>query len=196
MKEFRVEFKFSVSGSRSDDEILYDFIRQVTQISKDFPGVISDLNVTEDESTPAAYVVRTNKDIPLPEYQTPDSAGMDLHAAIENELTLLPNGGRAVIPTGIRLAIPRGYEMQIRPRSGLAAKHGVTVINSPGTIDSDYRAEVGVILINHGDTPYTITRGDRIAQAIFSKTYKIELIEKEELDTTTRGNGGFGSTGK
>ena len=143
-----------------------------------------------------AYVVRLDKNIPLPKYQTQDSAGMDLHAAIDNELVLPPNGGRAIIPTGIRIAIPSGYEMQIRPRSGLAANHGVTVINSPGTIDRDYRAEVGVILINHGDVPYTIKKGDRIAQAVFSKAYKIELIETEELETTERGNGGFGSTGK
>ena len=143
-----------------------------------------------------ASVVRLDKDIPLPKYQTPDSAGMDLHAAIADEVILSPYGGRAIIPTGIRIAIPSGYEMQIRPRSGLAAKHGVTVINSPGTVDSDYRSEVGVILINHSDTPYTINRGDRIAQAVFSKVNQIELMETNKLDTTTRGNNGFGSTGK
>ena len=143
-----------------------------------------------------ASVVRLDKDIPLPRYQTPDSAGMDLHAAIKEDIVLFPNGGRAVIPTGIRIAIPNGYEMQIRPRSGLAAKHGVSVINSPGTIDSDYSAEVGVILINHSDTPYTLKRGDRIAQAVFTKVYQVELIETDELDATARGNGGFGSTGK
>ena len=142
-----------------------------------------------------ACVVRLDKEIPLPKYQTLESAGMDLHAAIEDETTLPPYGGRAIIPTGIRIAIPRGYEMQIRPRSGLAANHGVTVINSPGTCDADFRGEVGVILINHGGEDFTIKRGDRIAQAVFNKIYQIELIETEELDSTIRGAGGFGSTG-
>ena len=182
MKEFRVEFILSNNGTLADEAILNDFVKQVMQIREDFPMT--------------ACVVRLDKEIPLPKYQTSESAGMDLHAAIEDETTLPPNGGRAIIPTGIRIAIPSGYEMQIRPRSGLAAKHGVTVINAPGTVDSDYRSEVGVILINHSDTPYTINRGDRIAQAVFSQVYQIELIETEELDTTTRGNGGFGSTGK
>ncbi|MBC8239951.1 MAG: dUTP diphosphatase [Alphaproteobacteria bacterium] len=130
----------------------------------------------------------------LPARATADSAGMDLLAAVEAEVTLAP-GGRALIPTGIALALPAGYEAQVRPRSGLALKHGVTVLNSPGTIDADYRGEVGVILINHGETPFTVRRGERIAQMIIAALADATLSEVESLSASQRGKGGFGSTG-
>ena len=130
----------------------------------------------------------------LPARATADSAGMDLLAAVEAEVTLAP-GGRALIPTGIALALPAGYEAQVRPRSGLALKHGVTVLNSPGTIDADYRGEVGVILINHGETPFTVRRGERIAQLIIAALADATLSEVESLPASQRGEGGFGSTG-
>jgi len=128
-----------------------------------------------------------------PAYQTQGSAGMDVHSVVD--LTILP-GKTALVPTGIALGIPDGYEAQVRPRSGLAFKYGVTVLNSPGTIDSDYRGEVKVILINHGDQEFIIRRGDRIAQLVFCPVNRATLIVTGELDTTARGQGGFGSTGK
>jgi dUTP pyrophosphatase len=112
-----------------------------------------------------------------------------------NQDVQLAPGQRALIPTGLRLAIPQGFEGQVRPRSGLAARHGITVLNSPGTIDSDYRGEICVILINLGSEPYTISHGDRIAQLVIAPTTRAELVEVESLDTTERGEGGFGSTG-
>jgi dUTP pyrophosphatase len=129
-----------------------------------------------------------------PLYSTPFSSGADLTADIESPLTLRP-GERAIIPTGIRLAIPAGYEAQVRPRSGLALKHGVTVLNSPGTIDSDYRGEVKIILINLGSGPYTITQGSRIAQLVFAQVINAEFLEQETLPSSERNEGGFGSTG-
>ncbi len=132
--------------------------------------------------------------LPLPAYQSEDAAGLDLVAAVEEPMTLLPLG-RALVPTGLALALPRGYEAQVRPRSGLAAKHGVTVLNSPGTIDADYRGEVKVILVNLSDTPFTIGRGERIAQMVIAPVSHVRLVEAETLDATTRGTGGFGSTG-
>ncbi|WP_026791475.1 dUTP diphosphatase [Pleomorphomonas oryzae] len=134
-------------------------------------------------------------DLPLPAYQSEDAAGLDLIAAVEAPLTLPPLG-RALVPTGLAMALPSGYEAQVRPRSGLAAKHGVTVLNSPGTVDADYRGEVKVILINLSDTPFTIHRGDRIAQMIIAPVSRARLVESETLDTTNRGAGGFGSTGR
>lgn len=132
----------------------------------------------------------------LPAYQTQGSAGMDLAAAVaENEPLVIAPGARALVPTGLAFAVPSGFEMQIRPRSGLAVKHGVTVLNSPGTIDSDYRGEVQVALINHGDTPFTVTRGERIAQAVVAAVVQANIREVETLDATDRGAGGFGSTG-
>lgn len=131
----------------------------------------------------------------LPRYQTDGAAGMDLHAAIDYAILLAP-GERRAIPTGLILEIPSGYEGQIRPRSGLALKHGVTVLNAPGTIDSDYRGEVAVILINHGTEPFTIERGDRVAQIVFAPVVRAELVETSETSETHRGIGGFGSTGK
>ena len=133
-------------------------------------------------------------DMPLPAYQTEHSAGMDLCAAVEKDVVLAP-GARAIIPTGFSIALPAGFEAQVRPRSGLAAKNGVTVLNSPGTIDADYRGEVGVILINHGQEPFTITRGSRIAQMVVAPVRTVMWEEKEELLDTDRGAGGFGSTG-
>lgn len=135
-----------------------------------------------------------NRDLPLPRYETTGAAGMDLLAAVTSDVVLQP-GARAIVPTGLQMAIPAGFEVQIRPRSGLAAKNGVTVLNSPGTIDSDYRGEVGVILINLGTEPFTITRGARIAQMVIASVTQGSLVEAETLDATARGAGGFGSTG-
>lgn len=133
-------------------------------------------------------------DLPLPAYATLQAAGMDLLAAISSDM-LLEAGKRAIIPTGLSIALPSGYEAQVRPRSGLAAKHGVTVLNSPGTIDADYRGEIGVILINLGDQPFTITRGMRIAQLVIAPYTQASWQEAEDLPDTARGTGGFGSTG-
>jgi dUTP pyrophosphatase len=137
------------------------------------------------------------KGLPLPAYQSSGAAGLDLVAALPADAPLcLPPGGRALIPTGLVMEIAPGFEAQARPRSGLALNHGVTVLNSPGTIDSDYRGEVGVILINHGDKPFEITRGARIAQLVVAPAPQARLIVVDDLTTTTRGEGGFGSTGR
>jgi len=133
-------------------------------------------------------------DLPLPHYATADSAGLDLVAAVADEFRLAP-GERALIPTGFAMALPPGYEAQVRPRSGLALKHGVTTLNTPGTIDADYRGEVGVILINHGQEIFTIKRGDRIAQMVVAPVTRLQWSEAAGLDATARGTGGFGSTG-
>jgi dUTP pyrophosphatase len=133
----------------------------------------------------------------LPAYETTGSAGMDLRAAVAEDapVTLAP-GARALIPTGLKIALESGYEAQVRPRSGLALKHGITCLNSPGTIDSDYRGEVGVILINHGQEPFVIKRGERIAQMVVARHEQVVIAEVETLDETARGAGGFGSTGR
>jgi|TARA_B110000196_G_scaffold285771_1_gene269061 dUTP pyrophosphatase len=133
-------------------------------------------------------------DLALPAYATPGSAGLDLLAAISDDISLAP-GSRVLMPTGLAIALPEGYEAQVRPRSGLALKNGVTVLNSPGTIDADYRGEIGVILINHGDAPFVVTRGMRIAQLIVAPVTQLSWVETTELPTTTRGTGGYGSTG-
>ena len=135
--------------------------------------------------------------LPLPAYQSENAAGMDLCAAVPagTPLTLAP-GARVLVPTGFALQIPPSFEGQVRPRSGLALKHGVTVLNSPGTIDADYRGEVGVLLINHGSEPFSIHRGDRVAQLVFGVAVPVILIEQARLAETARGKGGFGSTGK
>jgi dUTP pyrophosphatase len=130
----------------------------------------------------------------FPRYMTPQSAGMDLYAELDTDITLLP-GERVLVPTGIALSLPEGYEAQIRPRSGLALHHGITLVNSPGTIDSDYRGEICIIVINHGMEPFTISNGDRIAQVIFARFARAVLQEVTELDETVRNNGGFGHTG-
>jgi dUTP pyrophosphatase len=135
--------------------------------------------------------------LPLPAYQTAGAAGMDLHAAVAEDLpVVLMPGRRAMIPTGFAIALPEGFEAQVRPRSGLAAKHGITCLNSPGTIDHDYRGEVQVILINHGDDAFEIKRGERIAQMLIAPVTRATWVEAETLDDTDRGAGGFGSTGK
>ena len=133
----------------------------------------------------------------LPAYETTGSAGMDLRAALPaSEPVVLAPGERRLIPTGLKIALEPGYEAQVRPRSGLALKHGVTCLNSPGTIDSDYRGEVGVILINHGELPFEIKRGDRIAQMVIARYEQARMVEVEAVDETARGGGGFGSTGR
>lgn len=134
--------------------------------------------------------------LPLPKYETSGSAGMDLLAALEEgtEIVLEP-GERKLVPTGLRLSLPQGLEAQVRPRSGLALKKGITVLNTPGTVDSDYRGEIGVILINLAQEPFTIVRGERIAQMIIARFEQIELTATDDLDNTERGAGGFGSTG-
>ena len=136
-----------------------------------------------------------NSDLPLPRYMTPQASGLDLCAAVSEETVINP-GERKLIPTGLSLAIPPGYEAQIRPRSGLALKYGITLLNSPGTIDADYRGEIGLVIINHGEKPFVVKRGDRLAQMVISKVYQAEFLEVESLDNTTRNSGGFGHTGK
>lgn len=130
----------------------------------------------------------------LPTYATEQSAGMDLTAALEEAIEI-DSGERMLIPTGLSIALPRGFEAQIRPRSGLALKHGITVLNTPGTIDADYRGEIGVLLINHGKEPFTVERGMRIAQMVIERHATVEWEVAETLDDTSRGAGGFGSTG-
>ena len=130
----------------------------------------------------------------LPEYQTPQSAGLDIRANIEESITLQPLE-RAMVPTGLYVELPEGCEMQIRPRSGLALKHGITVLNSPGTIDADYRGEVGIILINHSDKAFVIEDGERVGQMVVAQYSRVEWNETDSLDETERGAGGFGHTG-
>ncbi len=133
-------------------------------------------------------------DLPLPEYGSQGAAGLDLLAAVASQIVLAP-GARALIPAGIEIALPQGYEAQVRPRSGLALKAGVTVLNAPGTIDSDYRGEVGVVLVNHGAEPFTVTRGMRVAQLVVGPVARIAWSETATLSESARGTGGFGSTG-
>jgi len=132
--------------------------------------------------------------MPIPHYQTEHSAGVDLYAAVENE-AVIDAGTWKLVPTGIAIAIPEGYEGQVRPRSGLALKHGIGMLNAPGTIDADYRGEISVILFNFSDTPYPICRGDRIAQLVFTKLEKAAFVKVDALSETVRGAGGFGHTG-
>lgn len=135
--------------------------------------------------------------LPLPAYQSLDAAGVDLTAAIpDNAPLVLAPGKFASVPTGLALALPPGTEAQVRPRSGLAAKHGVTVLNAPGTIDADYRGEVAVLLVNHGDAPFTIRRGERIAQLVVAPVTRVSFELADTLPATVRGDGGFGSTGR
>lgn len=137
------------------------------------------------------------RDLELPMYQTPLAAGCDVRAAIpEGETLTLRPGERHMTPTGIAIALPPGWEAQMRPRSGLAAKHGVTCVNAPGTIDADYRGEIRIILINHGTEDFIVRRGDRIGQMVFAPVFQARFEETEELDETARGAGGFGSTGR
>jgi dUTP pyrophosphatase len=137
------------------------------------------------------------KGLPLPAYQTAHAAGLDLLAAVpEDAPIVLAAGEHAMIPTGLSIALPSDHEAQVRPRSGLAAKYGVTVLNSPGTIDADYRGEICVLLINHGSEPFTVRRGERIAQMVIAPVSRAELVPTSSLSTTDRGSGGFGSTGR
>lgn len=135
-----------------------------------------------------------SEDLPLPAYETPGSAGMDLRAALPEDLTLGP-GQIRLVPTGIAVSIPPGYEGQVRPRSGLALKHGIGMVNAPGTIDSDYRGEIGLVLINWGSSPFTIRRGDRIGQMVIGRVFRAEIEPVRDLDRTGRGEGGFGHSG-
>ncbi len=133
-------------------------------------------------------------DLPLPRYESEGSSGMDIRACVKEPVILQP-GQIKLIPTGLAVSIPFGYEAQMRPRSGLALKHGIGFVNSPGTIDSDYRGEIGIIMINWGESLFTIRRGDRIAQMIISKVCRVDIVEAETLDDTLRGEGGFGHSG-
>ena len=144
-------------------------------------------------NTVSIQVVNTSGN-PLPFYATPSAAGMDVRASLASPVTIAP-GKRALIPTGLRVAIPDGYEMQLRPRSGLALKNGITLLNTPGTIDADYRGEIGVILANLGDEDFTVTDGDRICQAVIAPVVHACWIECESLDETERADGGFGNSG-
>jgi len=135
--------------------------------------------------------------LPLPAYQTTHAAGLDLLAAVPDDAPVVLDPGKyAMVTTGLSIALPEGYEAQVRPRSGLAAKHGITVLNAPGTIDADYRGEVAVLLINHGGAPFTIRRGERIAQMVIAPVAQAELVAVSVLPSTMRGAGGFGSTGR
>lgn len=137
-----------------------------------------------------------NSDLPLPAYESLGAAGLDLRAAIvPHEPLVLAPGRRVLVPTGLAMSMPQGFEAQIRPRSGLAAKHGITVLNAPGTVDSDYRGEVKVLLVNLGEADFTILRGDRIAQMVLARVVHADIVEVGSLDETLRGEGGFGSTG-
>ncbi len=141
-------------------------------------------------------VLPHGRGLDLPAHATPDAAGLDLRAAVlEDEPITLAPGEFTLVPTGLQIALPEGAEGQVRPRSGLAFKHGVTVLNSPGTIDSGYRGEVGVLLINHGSEPFEVTRGERIAQLVVARYAPVRLVEVESVEATARGAGGFGSTG-
>lgn len=145
---------------------------------------------------PTLLIARTGEiEVELPAYQTSGSAGLDLRAAVSEPITVAV-GERRLVPTGLRMAIPTGFEAQVRPRSGLALKHGITVLNSPGTIDSDYRGEVQVLLINHGTEPFVVQRGERIAQLVVAPVAHAEITLVESLDDTSRGHGGYGSTGR
>ncbi len=138
--------------------------------------------------------LKNSEGLPIPHYQTEHSAGVDLYAAVEGEV-VLDAGKWRLIPTGIAVAIPEGYEGQVRPRSGLALKHGIGMLNAPGTIDADYRGEIGIILFNFSGKPYTISRGDRIAQLVFAGVERAKFVTVDALDGTARGAGGFGHTG-
>ena len=146
-------------------------------------------------TTPRVQIHRLRPDAIVPRYQSADAAGMDLHAALDEAMTVA-QGAVVAVPTGLAMAIPRGFEGQVRPRSGLARKHAITVANAPGTIDADYRGEVMVLLINLGREPFTIKHGERVAQLVIAPVSQAEVVEVSELSETDRGAGGFGSTGR
>jgi len=149
------------------------------------------------ENNLKAFIKKTpgNDDIPLPQYMSALAAGMDIFAAVDAEEIIEP-GQRKKIPTGIQISLPEGYEAQIRPRSGLALHQGITLLNSPGTIDADYRGEIALIVINHGQEPFAVKRGMRLAQMVVQRTFHLQWVETAELDETSRGGGGFGHTKK
>jgi dUTP pyrophosphatase len=147
-----------------------------------------------DHVTVRVMRLEGNQDMALPSYETEGASGLDLRAAVRGELTLHP-GDIRLVPTGMAISLPAGYEAQIRPRSGLALKHGVGMVNSPGTVDSDYRGEIGLVLINWGKVPFVIKRGDRIAQMVVTRVSRAEVLEVDRLETTARGEGGFGHSG-
>lgn len=155
----------------------------------------TELEFTDSKKVKVKRISEKYLDVSLPEYATGGSSGLDLRAAIDEDV-IIPARSHAVIPTNLKVEIPHGYEIQVRPRSGLAAKHGIGLLNSPGTIDSDYRGEIKVILFNFSNEDYTVKRGDRIAQIVLSKVYKAEFVEVDELNDSERGEGGFGHTGK
>ncbi len=146
-----------------------------------------------EEVTVSVQRLPGNDDISLPRYMTENAAGMDICAAVTADVVILP-GRRELIPTGIAIQLPEGYEAQIRPRSGLALRNGVTLVNAPGTIDADYRGEIGVIVINHGTDPFVIKRGDRIAQMVVNRVCRVSWLTDRHLESTGRGSGGFGHT--
>ena len=159
-----------------------------------YPAARLELTLGDPLTMTFVPVRRLHPEARLPTYATDGAAGADLYARLDNPL-LLPPGGRALVPTGLAMALPKGFELQIRPRSGLALKHGITVLNTPGTVDSDYRGEIGVILLNTSDTPFTVSPGDRIAQAVLARHETAVFAETDALPPTARGAGGFGSTG-
>jgi dUTP pyrophosphatase len=144
----------------------------------------------------AVRIMRVRPGAQLPKYMSDGAAGMDLAASLDADVTIPPRGGRALVGSGIAIALPRGYEAQVRPRSGLAYKHGVTVLNAPGTVDEDYRGEIKVLLVNHGDEPFVVRAGERIAQLVVAPVTRVRLDEVPSLDTTVRGDGGYGHTGR
>jgi len=148
-----------------------------------------------DQVQVALKRLRAAEGMPLPTYMTAHSAGMDLYADLTEDV-ILPPGERMLVPTGIAIALPDGFEAQIRPRSGLALKNGISLVNSPGTIDTDYRGEIAVIVINHGREPFLLRRGERIAQMVVARFSRVEWHEVDELTATVRGEGGFGHTGR
>lgn len=157
---------------------------------------MNETSVNEQEKSIFVCQMPEARDLPLPTYQTLDSAGLDLRAAVPEDRPLLLGAGKwALVPTGLKVAIPSGYEGQVRPRSGLALKHGIGVLNSPGTIDADYRGEIGIILFNFSEVDFTIRRGDRIAQFILNRVEQLRWIPVETLPESSRGEGGFGHTG-
>lgn len=152
------------------------------------------MSVSSDHVTLRVKRLDGNEDMALPSYETDGASGLDLRAAVDGELTLHP-GEIRLVPTGLAISLPPGYEAQIRPRSGLALKHGVGMVNTPGTIDSDYRGEIGLVLINWGKSPFVIKRGDRIAQMVVTRVSRAQVLEVDRLETTERGEGGFGHSG-
>lgn len=153
-----------------------------------------DMSVSSDHVVLRVKRLDGNEDMALPSYETDGASGLDLRAAVDGELTLHP-GEIRLVPTGLAISLPLGYEAQIRPRSGLALKHGVGMVNAPGTIDSDYRGEIGLVLINWGKSPFVIKRGDRIAQMVVTRVSRAQVLEVDRLETTERGEGGFGHSG-